>query len=159
MEQLSSNPTIQATQIGRLSSIPLPHPPIPISLVQACNNSLNSLPTFDLIPLKSDLSSAARVTCLKCKSNHLIVLCKPSCGSILNSELSPSSLACLLHKHPRALLRLTHLHFSQNTRLPQFVPAFQNASNFPFHTCQAHLKHCPRIYHAFSQPSTRLSCL
>lgn len=65
---------------------------------------------------------------LKCKSDHLIVLFKPSCGSLFNSELSPGFLAWLLQTHELSL-RLNHLDFSPNTK---YFLAFQPSS---IHSC------------------------
>lgn len=62
------------------------------------HNLLYSFSAFNLHtdhpppPPKSNLSMAARAISLKCKSDHIVVLFKPTCGSLLNSELSQSFL-------------------------------------------------------------------
>ena len=91
-----------------LSFIPTLPPPTHFHFLNSnldfYNNFLSSLPNLDLAPLNFDLFTTVRVSSLKCKSDHLIVLLKHSCGSLLNSELSPSFLSWLLHKHTQQCL-------------------------------------------------------
>lgn len=85
------------------------------------SNLLNSLLISNLAPLKSSLTTAARVVSLEGKSDHLIVPFKPSGGFLLQSELRPSFLTWFVHN----TLGTTW------TELLLLLPKHQAFSSFP----------------------------
>ena len=141
MEQLLREVLIYSPSHPNLlfSSIPSPrrtHSQFLSLCLKFYHNLLNSFSTFNLhtdhhaprpphpAPLpKSNLSMATRAISLKCKSDHLIVLFKPTCGSLLNSELSQSFLAQLLKTH-QVLLRTEPLTLSPKHQAFPCFPAF-----------------------------------